>query len=113
MELLEWAIRGGIFAVIKKFFPKILSYINQMIREPLFWIVLAIFIGLAIIGTIAERREKRNKRKHRPNKKEVTSDKKGICHYCKGYGELVTENKGQKKNTICPHCSGTGWTVEG
>jgi hypothetical protein len=49
--------------VIREFLPKILSYIKQMIREPLFWVILVIFIGLAIIGTIEERREKKSKRK--------------------------------------------------
>jgi len=36
-----------------------------------------------------------------------------ICHHCNGYGELITKTEGQKKSTICPHCCGTGWTLEG
>jgi DnaJ-class molecular chaperone len=110
MEFLQWVIKGGIFVLIKKFLPKILPYINQMIREPLFGVILAILIALAIIGTIAEHREKKSKLRHTPKETEGYSDKKRICYYCKGYGELVTKDKGQKK--ICPHCSGTGWTVE-
>ncbi len=67
MESLELVIKVAIFRLIKKFLPEILSYINQIIKEPFFWIIVAIFIGLAIIGIIAERREKKSKQRHTPN----------------------------------------------
>jgi len=104
MEFFKWLIYGLCIKVLKENLPKILSYIKQMVREPLFWgivIGVLIFIIIGIVGYGLERREKRN------------LDKKNICQYCKGYGELVTKTKGEKKNTICPHCCGTGWTVEG
>lgn len=112
MEFLERVIGLAILRLFQQFRPKILSYINQIIKEPLFWIIVAIFIGLAIIGFIVGRREKKSKRKHTPNETENYSGKKGICHYCGGYGELVAKNKGQRESTTCPHCSGTGWVVE-
>jgi|GEM_PF-5966720 len=63
MGFLEWFIKGSIFVLIKKFLPKILPYINQIIREPLFWVIFVIFIGLVIIGIIEELREKKSKRR--------------------------------------------------
>ena len=86
----------GVF-LLKKF----VYYIKSISGEPLFWVILIGLIIITIIGSASERKEKRK------------LDKKNICQNCKGYGELVTENKGQKESTICPHCSGTGWTVEG
>lgn len=112
MEFLERVIKVAILRLFQQFRPKILSYVNQIIKEPLFWIIVAIFIGLAIIGIIVERREKKSKQRHTPNETEGYSDKKGICHYCRGYGELVTKNKGKRESTTCQHCSGTGWAVE-
>lgn len=84
--------------------------------DPLFWVISGIIIGLiilGIIGFIQERREKKSDRRHTPKETGGYSDKKVICQYCKGYGELVNKNKGQKESTMCPHCSGTGWIVEG
>jgi hypothetical protein len=101
MEFFELVIKGGIFVLIKRFLPKILPYIGQIIREPLFWVILIGLIIVIIIGNVLERKEKRK------------LDKKKICQNCKGYGELVIKNKGQKESAICPHCSGTGWTIEG
>lgn len=102
-------IKIGIAAFLLK---KFVYYMKSISGEPLFWVILIIIIGLVIIGIIGERRGKKNERRHTPKETEGYSDKKGICHYCKGYGELVTKNKGQKESTICPYCSGTGWTVE-
>ncbi len=107
LELLKRAI--GV-ALLKKF----VQYMKSLSGEPLYWVILGIIIGLVIlgiIGLIQERREKKSEQRHTPKGTEGYSDKKVICHYCKGYGELVTKNKGQKENTICLHCSGTGWIV--
>jgi len=43
--------------VIKEFLP----YIKQMIREPLFWIILIGLVALGIIGYVSEKREKKSK----------------------------------------------------
>lgn len=89
---------------MKRYSKDISPYIKSFIGEPLFWgIVIGVLIISIIgyIGYVLEHKKKRN------------LDKKNICQYCKGYEELVTKTKGEKKNTICPHCCGTGWTVEG
>ena len=52
------AIQGLRVVVLKMIQHKILPHINQMIREPLFWVILIIIIGLVIIGIIEERRGK-------------------------------------------------------
>jgi hypothetical protein len=86
------------FRVFRENLNKILPFIREMIAEPLFWVILVSLIVLIITGYALDRKEKRK------------PDMKNICQYCKGYGELATQNKGQKKSAICPHCSGTGWT---
>jgi hypothetical protein len=63
MELFKWLIYGLFVKIMKEFFPKILPYIKQMIREPLFWIILIGLVVLAIIGYISEKVEKENKQK--------------------------------------------------
>jgi hypothetical protein len=112
MELFKWVINAVCIKVFKEIFPGILSYIKQNVREPLFWVILIIIIGLVIIGIIHERREKKSERRRAPKETEGNSDKKVICHYCNGYGKLMDKGKGRKKGTICPHCSGTGWITE-
>ena len=87
---------------------KLAAYMKSISGEPLFWVILIIIIGLIIFGIIEERRERRRT----PKKTEGYSDKKSICHYCKGYGKLMDKGKGREKGTICPRCSGTGWITE-
>ena len=95
--------------LFKQILPKIVSLVKQNIREPLFWVILVMIVSLMIIGIIQERREKKADRKSAAKGAEGNSDKKVICHYCHGYGELMDKGKGKRKRTICPHCSGTGW----
>jgi len=112
MELFKWVIYAVCIKVFKEIFPRILSYIKQIVQEPLFWVILIIIIALVIIGIIQERREKKSERNRAQKETEGNSDKKVICHYCNGYGELMDKGKGRKKRTICPHCSGAGWITE-
>ena len=58
MEIFKWLIYGLCMKVIKEFLP----YIKQMIREPLFWIILIGLVVLGIIGYVSEKREKKNKK---------------------------------------------------
>ena len=101
-RLLKNAIKIWVF---KQILPKIVSFVEQNVREPLFWVILIIIMALVIIGIIRERREKKSERKRAPKETEG----KIICHYCNGYGELMDKGKGMEEGTICPHCSGTGW----
>lgn len=48
----------------------------------------------------------------KPEEPKGNFNKKVICHYCNGYGELVDKRKGNKKGTTCRHCSGTGWIIK-
>jgi len=112
VEFFKWGIRYIEIWVFKQILPKIVSFVKQNLREPLFWVILIIIIGLIIIGIIQERRKKKSEQRRTPKETEGYSDKKVICHYCNGYGELMDKGKGKKKGTICPHCSGAGWIME-
>lgn len=107
MEFFKLFINGIKIWVFKQILPKIVFFVEQNIREPLFWVILVIIIALVIAGIIQERREKKSERKRAPKETEG----KIICHYCNGYGELMDKGKGMEKGTICPHCSGTGWVT--
>ena len=89
----KWVIRAIEIWVFKQILPKIVSFVKQNIREPLFWVILIIIISLLIVGVIEERRGKKSERRRTPKETEDYSDKKGICHYCKGYGELMDNGK--------------------
>ncbi len=101
-------IKFGIKDVIQIMLGKaFIKYMRSISGEPLFWIILIVFVGLVIFGifaTILEKQRKKNEQK----------TKKVICPDCKGYGgEIVTNEKGLKERIVCPHCSGTGWAVGG
>lgn len=83
-----------------QYVQKIKSFI---IKHPFEVISIGLIIIIIVITAhVLERKKKRPLPK-----------KKNICQACKGYGELITQVNGEKNKTTCPHCAGTGWTVEG
>lgn len=59
MEFFKLLIYGLCMKVMKEFLPQILPFIKQMIREPLFWIILIGLVVIGIIGYVSENREKK------------------------------------------------------
>jgi hypothetical protein len=105
---MEWIrfFRFLIYRSLIPYFKRGVEYIKFLTGEPLFWVIL---IGLIIIIIFAYALERKKKRSPLdPHKKN-----ENLCQACKGYGELTTQVNGQKQSTLCTHCGGTGWSVEG
>lgn len=116
-EKLLLLLRVALIRSREKIFPYLessLQYVKSFIQEHpvLVLVVVTCLIVFAIIGYVSERKERGNSGKILEQKGKTKVDSKQLCQYCNGYGETTAPAKDDKTPVECPHCEGTGWTLE-